>query len=101
MQWDEAGWHYCADAATGGPLTCQYIFVLDALNFCFWCTKDYEYDTLATSLTRVLTADPHAFDAERLVAVDAATLGEWMGNPAMHQLDERVAKLQEARAARA
>ena len=28
--------HYADDAASGGHLTAQYVFVLDALNFCFW-----------------------------------------------------------------
>lgn len=36
VEWDAEGWHYCDDAKTGGPLTAQYVFVLDALNFCFW-----------------------------------------------------------------
>jgi hypothetical protein len=35
-RWDEQGWHYNADAAEGGPLTAQYLLVLDALNWCFW-----------------------------------------------------------------
>lgn len=30
--WDFEGIHYFDD----GPLTVQYLFVLDALNFCFW-----------------------------------------------------------------
>lgn len=46
------GWHFCADAPHG-PLTCQYIFVLDALNFCFWPCEGFEYDYLATCLKKV------------------------------------------------
>ena len=86
IDWNN-GWHYCADAP-GGPLTCQYIFVLDALNFCFWPTDGLEYDYLATSLKtvmvaqhtlhdftdfvvhlKVLEADCNAFSAENLMAV--------------------------------
>lgn len=26
--WNESGWHYAEDAASGGSLTCQYVFVL-------------------------------------------------------------------------
>lgn len=26
--WNETGWHYSEDAAAGGTLTCQYVFVL-------------------------------------------------------------------------
>lgn len=36
VAWDAEGWHYNADAAADGPLTAQYVLVLDALNWCFW-----------------------------------------------------------------
>lgn len=32
VEWDYEGIHYFDN----GPLTVQYLFVLDALNFCFW-----------------------------------------------------------------
>ena len=32
VEWDFEGIHY----SDGGPLTVQYLLVLDALNFCFW-----------------------------------------------------------------
>ena len=32
VEWDFEGIHYFDN----GPLTVQYLFVLDALNFCFW-----------------------------------------------------------------
>lgn len=32
VEWDFEGIHYFDK----GPLTVQYLFVLDALNFCFW-----------------------------------------------------------------
>lgn len=38
VEWDEEGWHFRDDAPESGPLTCQYLMVLDALNFCFWPT---------------------------------------------------------------
>ncbi len=38
VAWDAEGWHYNADAAADGPLTAQYVLVLDALNWCFWPT---------------------------------------------------------------
>lgn len=120
MDWDEEGWHYSADADTCGPLTAQYIFVLDALNFCFWPTEgcvvacaaacarapggppdthwgSYEYDSLAINLKRALEADCRAFDASRLVKVDESTVARWMGRDDVSQLDERVAKLREVR----
>jgi hypothetical protein len=65
VEWDECDWHYNDN---GGPLTCQYIFVMDALNFCFWPTdNNFEYDTLAVSLKNVLETDNEAFRADRLV----------------------------------
>ena len=36
VEWDECGWHYVGDAAEQGPLTAQYVFVVDCINFCFW-----------------------------------------------------------------
>lgn len=33
--WNSDDMHY----SDGGPLTVQYLFVLDALNFCFWPGK--------------------------------------------------------------
>lgn len=36
ISWSTGGFHFDADAAEGGPLTCQYVFVVDCLNFCFW-----------------------------------------------------------------
>lgn len=35
VDWDFEGIHYFDN----GPLTVQYLFVLDALNFCFWPGK--------------------------------------------------------------
>ena len=66
VDWDADGWHYCQDVSLNGPLTCQYVFVLDSLNFCFWPTAGLEYDTLATRLKIVLENDSHAFDASSL-----------------------------------
>ena len=69
VQWDAQGWHYCADVAEMGPLTVQYIFVMDALNFCFWPSPGFEYDALAMSLKQVLEADSTALDAEKLATI--------------------------------
>jgi hypothetical protein len=69
IKWDASGWHYSLDSSSSGPLTCQYVFVLDALNFCFWPSAGMEYDTLAVSLKDVLIANPSAFSAENLSVV--------------------------------
>nr|GMC67955.1 UPF0553 protein-like [Ipomoea batatas] len=62
VEWNFEGIHYFDD----GPLTVQYLLVLDALNFCFWPDKDLSYDHLASGLKEALENDKSAFDAERL-----------------------------------
>jgi hypothetical protein len=44
----EHNYHY----ADGTDLTAQYVFVLDALNFCFWPLANYEYEQLAGTSCR-------------------------------------------------
>ena len=34
----------------GGPLTAQYLLVIDTLNFCFWPESGLEYEQLARGL---------------------------------------------------
>ncbi|KAK1359924.1 Queuosine salvage protein [Heracleum sosnowskyi] len=62
VEWDYEGIHYFDN----GPLSVQYLFVLDALNFCFWPDKDLTYDHLAAGLKAALQNDKSAFDADRL-----------------------------------
>jgi hypothetical protein len=66
IQWDSAGWHFCSDASHTGWMTAQYIFVLDALNFCFWPCKNFEYENLAVSLKIVFEENPDSFSAKSL-----------------------------------
>lgn len=81
-EWDAGGWHYAADAAAGGPLTAQYVLVLDALNWCFWPSPTgLEYDALAIGLREALEADPHAFDADRLAAATPELVAGWVKAP--------------------
>ena len=95
-KWDEDRMHFTDDTETSGALTCQYTFVLDALNFCFWpSTTGLEYENLATSLTSVLRNDPKAFDADRLCAVTEETLSEWFAPHDLPNLPERVRKVRE------
>ena len=69
VEWDAQGWHYSADVPTLGPLTVQYILVMDSLNFCFWPTAGFEYDTLALSLKAVLDNDSTALNADKLANI--------------------------------
>lgn len=62
-------------------LTTQYIFVLDAINFCFWPAEGYEYDQLAGSLKQVITKNPSAFSASNLSTLTTDTLEQWLQPP--------------------
>jgi hypothetical protein len=94
VDWDAEGWHYCLDAPNG-PLTCQYIFVLDALNFCFWPTPQLEYDHLAKNLKRVLENNSTAFSASSLATITKETLASWFEGFNLPQIEERILRLQE------
>ncbi|KAG6604136.1 Queuosine salvage protein, partial [Cucurbita argyrosperma subsp. sororia] len=92
VDWDFEGIHYFDN----GPLTVQYLFVLDALNFCFWPDKDLSYDHLASGLKAALQNDKSAFDADRLQKYTGPQLRELLKWPRPLPLeDERVRLLHE------
>ncbi|CAN0014519.1 unnamed protein product [Phaeothamnion confervicola] len=93
LGWVGCSWHYSEDAAESGPLTCQYVFVLDSLNFCFWPTDGLEYEHLATGLRDALQRDPAALSAERLMKATPAMVQAWVPQFVMPQLEDRAAKL--------
>lgn len=97
--WDADGWHFNDDAAALGPHTCQYIFVLDCLNFCFWPCPELEYEQLACALTKVIRTDPRAFDADRLQALTKDDIARWFTGYEVPLLEERVDRLRELGAA--
>ncbi|GLC34374.1 hypothetical protein PLESTB_000736000 [Pleodorina starrii] len=51
----------------GGPLTVQYLLVVDALNFCFWPDEELEYEHLSKGVKAALEADPTVLDADKLL----------------------------------
>ncbi|RZC30779.1 Queuosine salvage protein [Glycine soja] len=92
VEWDFEGIHYFDN----GPLTVQYLLVLDALNFCFWPDKDLNYDDLASGLKAALQNDKSAFDADRLQKYTGPQLRELLRWPRPLPLeDERVRLLHE------
>ncbi|KAK4780601.1 hypothetical protein SAY87_016707 [Trapa incisa] len=92
VEWDFEGIHYFDN----GPLTVQYLFVLDALNFCFWPDKELSYDKLASGLNDALLNDKSAFDADRLQKYTGPQLREMLKWPRPLPLeDERVRLLHE------
>jgi hypothetical protein len=54
-----------------------------------------EYEHLARGLKNALTADPHAFDAQKLMAVNAEILTSWFFPFTPPQIEERIRKIQE------
>lgn len=95
VNWNEGGWHYCEDASTSGPKTCQYIFVLDALNFCFWPVQDLEYDYLASALKEAFIKDERIFEADFLKNIHEETLQSWFPRFKLPLLNARVNRLRE------
>ncbi|XP_059623999.1 uncharacterized protein LOC132266983 [Cornus florida] len=92
VEWDFEGIHYFDN----GPLTVQYLFVLDALNFCFWPDKDLSYDHLASGLKAALQNDKSVFDADRLQKYTGPQLRELLKWPRPLPLeDERVRLMHE------
>lgn len=92
VEWDFEGIHYFDD----GPLTVQYLFVLDTLNFCFWPDKDLNYDDLASGLKEALQNDKSVFDADRLQKYTGPELRKLLKWPRPLPLeDERVRLLRE------
>eukprot|EP00250_Pteridium_aquilinum_P008675 c18122_g2_i1 orf=404-1345(+) len=87
--WDFEGIHYFDD----GPLTVQYLFVLDALNFCFWPDADLHYDHLAAGLKSALIADKSIFDADRLQTFTGIELRKLLNWPRKLPLEEERVRL--------
>jgi hypothetical protein len=95
IDWDEHGWHFNDDAAGTGELTCLYVMLIDAINFCFWPTEGFEYEQLASNVAKVFRESPEAVSPSQLAKVDAATLQAWVGGFELNQLEERARMLRQ------
>ncbi|CAI5524847.1 unnamed protein product [Closterium sp. Naga37s-1] len=73
--WNFDGVHF----TDGGPLTVQYLLLLDALNFCFWPDPSLHYEHLASGLRAAVHRDPTSIDAARIAALDVAGLRALLG----------------------
>ncbi|KAG0451213.1 hypothetical protein HPP92_026369 [Vanilla planifolia] len=89
VEWNFEGIHYFDN----GPLTVQYLLVLDALNFCFWPDKDLSYDHLALGLKAALEDDKSALDAVRLQSYTGPQLREMLKWPRPLPLEDERARL--------
>ncbi|KAI8031048.1 Queuosine salvage protein [Camellia lanceoleosa] len=77
IEWDFEGTHYFDN----GPVTVQYLLVLDALNFCFGLfilDKDLSYYHLALGLKAALQNDKSVFDADCLQKYTGSELWKWL-----------------------
>lgn len=113
--WD-AALHFRGTGPEGDEHTAGWIFVLDALNFCFWGQGQASdpgarwridhhgelsdgYTALAIALARAAEAGTPLWSPEWLAEVDSATLGTILqpapGSPPIPILVERVAHLRE------
>ncbi|XP_039117680.1 queuosine salvage protein-like [Dioscorea cayenensis subsp. rotundata] len=89
VEWNFEGIHYFDN----GPLTVQYLFVLDALNFCFWPDKDLDYNHLASELKAALLNDKSALDADRLQSYTGPQLRQLLKWPRVLPLEEERVRL--------
>jgi hypothetical protein len=93
---DGVGWgeeiHYTGDEAQ----TVQYLFVVDALNFCFWPSDgQWEYEDLSTAVKRALEADAAALSADRLAAMDEQSLTALLGGKKLPNMIARIEHLRQ------
>lgn len=92
ITWDFEGIHYFDN----GPLSVQYLFVLDTLNFCFWPDEELHYDHLAAGLKAALENDNSVFDADRLKSYSGSELRKLLNwSRPLPLEDERVRLLHE------
>ncbi|KAK9820576.1 hypothetical protein WJX72_011811 [[Myrmecia] bisecta] len=77
----------------GGPLTLQYLLVVDALNFCFWPARGLEYEHLARGVKAAVEASPQAISASRLATMDGPGVQALMGWQTAVPLQEERARL--------
>jgi hypothetical protein len=99
IEWDESNWH-CSEAEVGIELAIKYVFVLDALNFCFWPAQGkVEYADLAIALKKAMLHDKQSFDGKNLIQMTPAMFNSWL--PLQDDgiewplIDERVKALRE------
>lgn len=101
--WKE--WHVRQPANFTIEQITAYVFVIDAMNFCFWPgqpkakqplpeqkTECFEYENISRNLETLLIEDPEFFTCQRLLQIDQAILNDKVFNTEPHfcLIDERV-----------
>ena len=77
-----------------------YVFVTDAMNFCFWPDNpagEFEYENMTRNLEKIIDTDPEFFTAERLARVteDEIRQNVFDGNQKFALVDERARLVRE------
>ena len=77
-----------------------YVFVTDAMNFCFWPDNpsgQFEYEHMTRNLEKVLDADPEWFTPARLARVSEEEIREkvFASNQSFALVDERARLVRE------
>eukprot|EP01025_Chloroclados_australasicus_P049257 TRINITY_DN559_c0_g1_i2.p1 TRINITY_DN559_c0_g1~~TRINITY_DN559_c0_g1_i2.p1 ORF type:complete len:218 (-),score=7.24 TRINITY_DN559_c0_g1_i2:769-1422(-) len=80
----------------GGPLTAQYLLILDCINFCFWPENGLEYEHLAKGLKESVEKDSQILDADKLMRINGQQLRSIVNwNKELPLEEERVRLIQE------
>ncbi len=101
------GWDYQLHWSGDADETANFIFILDALNFCFWGEPRWivshegqrynGYWALAAALTRAMQQGVPLIEADFLASIDEPTLGNILaGEHTIPLLPQRVENLREA-----
>ncbi|ELP91431.1 hypothetical protein EIN_155380 [Entamoeba invadens IP1] len=56
----------------------RYILLVDALNFCFWPTANFEYDNLTVGLTKLEKDHPEYFEPEHMTEITPEILAHYL-----------------------
>lgn len=110
VEWDDEGWHYHPpnhwSLLVRRERIALYVLALDAINFCFWPSRNdgytYEYEDLATSLTKAAEKDhetqevikeslspTYILSAESLANMTTEKMSEVLGDKLPPNLSQR------------
>lgn len=87
--WSEIPCHY------RGQNILDYLFALDALNFCFWPCDSFEYENLSTNLKYMMEEDPNSLSPESLVKMSTETVQSQIFSGKQLEIHERTRLLNE------
>ena len=93
LTWEECHFKITEDITTEQIVA--YVIVIDALNFWFWPTPDFEYDHLSSNLNKLLKNLPEFFTAEYLSTISTDIVKSKIFTEDFWLLEERSRLLRE------